>query len=84
MTDPETIAAWDAIHDATPAGWYVGRPTFEEHRTPPWSQYAFDPSERARAGLRSREWTAVGTSELRVLCEMARCLREISQGRVPK
>ena len=24
-----------------------------------WVMYAFDPSERANAGIRSREWTAV-------------------------
>ena len=35
-----------------------------------WEQYAFDPSGRAKVGLRSREWTAVGTSELHVLREM--------------
>jgi hypothetical protein len=46
--------------------------------------YAFDPSERAKVGLRSREWTAVAPTEEGVVREMARCLREISAGRVPK
>jgi len=73
--------AWNAVHDATPAGWHVGRPTYDERRQ--WVQYAFDPSERPRVGLRSREWTAVGTSELEVVAEMARCLRKIREGKAP-
>ncbi len=46
--------------------------------------YVYDPSERPKVGLRSREWTAVATSEEGVVSEMARCLREISEGRVAK
>jgi len=33
---------------------------------------------------RSREWTAVGETEVECVREMARCLREIGNGRVPK
>ena len=61
MTDLE--AAWAAVHDATPPGWYVGRPGFEE-RYNQWSMRAFDPSETPIVGKRSREWTAVGRTEL--------------------
>ncbi len=25
--------AWNAVHDNTPGGWYVGRPDFEERYT---------------------------------------------------
>lgn len=75
-------AAWDAIHDATPAGWHVGRPTWDDRRRE-WVQYAFDPRERAVHGHRSREWTAIAGSELEVLREMARCLAIIRDGRVP-
>lgn len=46
--------------------------------------YAFDPTEKAHNGRRSREWTAVGQTEEGCIREMARCLREISEGRVPK
>ncbi len=46
--------------------------------------YAFDPSERAIAGARSREWTTIGQTEVECLLEMARCLREISAGRAPR
>jgi hypothetical protein len=45
---------------------------------------AFDPLERSQAGHRSREWTAVADGELGVVREMARCLREIREGRVPQ
>ena len=44
--------------------------------------YAFDQRERPKAGVRSREWTAVGPTEFEVLLAMARCLREIGEGRV--
>ncbi len=50
--------AWIAVHDATPAGWYVGRPSYSDERRE-WVQYAFDPSERPSVALRSREWTLV-------------------------
>lgn len=43
--------ARDALHDATPAGWYVGRPSYHDERRY-WVQYAFDPSERPVAGVR--------------------------------
>ena len=43
----------------------------------------FDPSERPVVGLRSREWTAVSATEVEAVAEMARCLREIKEGRAP-
>ena len=45
--------------------------------------YAFDTRERAKAGHRSREWTAVADSELEVVGDVARCLRLIREGRAP-
>lgn len=78
----ELEAAWNAVHDAKPDGWFVGRPTpHPEARE--WVMYAFDPRERAIAGHRSRQWTAVAATELEVLREMARCLRLIRAGEVP-
>ena len=74
--------AWNAVHDATPAGWHVGRPSNHDERQ--WHQFAFDPSERPVVGLRSRAWTAVAESEEAVVREMARCLRELGRGRAPK
>ena len=46
--------------------------------------YAFDTTEKAQIGRRSREWTAVGQTDEECVREMARYLREISEGRVPR
>ncbi len=81
MSDLED--AWAQVHAATPTGWYVGQPSHYSERGQ-WLQYAFDPSERPKVGLRSRAWEAVGTSELDAVREMARCLRDIRAGRVPR
>ncbi len=78
MKDVEV--ARNAVHHPTPTGWHVGRPSHHDERRQ-WVQYAFDPSERPSVGLRSREWTAVGVSEVGVVAEMARCLRELGRGR---
>jgi hypothetical protein len=68
-------------HD-TP-GWFVGTPTWEpRHKS--WSQYAFDTTEDVPITARSREWTSVAPTQERVIREMARCLREIAAGRVPR
>lgn len=82
--DADLEAAWNELHDATPDGWFVGRPAFEERRPVPWSQYAFDPAERPRVGRRSREWTATAMTEEGVVRELARCLRLIAAGEVPR
>lgn len=73
----------DELHKATPLGWYVGRPSCHPERRE-WLLYAFDPSERAVVGVRKRDGTAIADSEEAVVREMARCLREIAAGRVPK
>ena len=81
MTDLE--AAWAAVHENTPEGWYVGKPVIEE-RYGQWSMYAFDSSERPIEGKREGEWTAVAPTGLDVVRSMARCLRELGAGRWPK
>ena len=81
MTDRER--AWDELHAATPPGWYVGTPVYHVERDQ-WVLYAYDPSERPVVGIRKREWQAVADSEIGVLRDMARCLREIAAGRAPK
>ena len=83
MADPEFVQAWAAVHDDTPDGWYVGRPGWEDSYQQ-WTMHAFDTREKAVEGKRSREWTAVGQSELLVVQEMARCLGELKAGRWPK
>jgi hypothetical protein len=72
MIDLGIVAAWDAIHAATPSGWFVGPTTYEEGRDPPSVFYAADMGERSRVGHRSREWTAVGLSGAACVSEMAR------------
>jgi len=42
--------------------------------------YAFDTTERVAIGKRSREWTAVGQTEVECVREMARCLRILAEG----
>lgn len=76
-------AAWNELHEAKPATWYVGTPVFNERRGE-WSQYAFDTAERAHVGRRSREWTAVHPTQEGVLREMARCLRAFAAGETPR
>jgi hypothetical protein len=56
---------------------------YHEHRRA-WEQYAFDTREKARAGHRSREWTAVAPTELEVVREMGRCLRLIGASEWPR
>jgi hypothetical protein len=46
--------------------------------------YAFDPTERAVVGVRSRESTAIASTEVGVVREVARCLRAIADGRAPR
>jgi hypothetical protein len=82
MVEVDLEAAWAAVHHATPSGWSVGRPSYHDERHE-WVMYAFDSLERPRAGARSREWTAIGATEVACLREMARCLREIDADQVP-
>ncbi len=75
--------AWDALLAVLPPGWYIGRASYHDERDE-WLLYAFDPTERPVVGVRSREWTAKAATEVDVIREMARCLREIREGRTPK
>jgi hypothetical protein len=79
----ELADAWNELHEATPAGWHVGRPAYEERRNE-WSLYAFYTRERPKVGRRAHEWTAISPTQSGVLREMARCLRVLSRGGVPK
>ena len=78
----ELPVAYQALYDATPPDWHVGQVTRLRNGT--WAVRAFDTSDVISRGRRSREWTAVGQTEAECVREMARCLREISEGRVPK
>jgi hypothetical protein len=83
VVDDDIEAARDAIFDALPAGWSVGRPSYYPERRK-WQQYAFDSFEAAKVGVRSKEWTVIGATEVECLLEMAGCLRELAAGRVPR
>lgn len=76
--------AWDDLHTATPAGWGTSARPSTTSSASKWALYAFDTTERVKIGKRSREWTAVAPTEEGVVREMARCLHEIREGRVPK
>jgi hypothetical protein len=78
--------AWNELHDSTPPGWFVGTPSFDPRRGAggEWSLYAYDTTERAHIDKRSRDWTAVHPTQEGVIREMARCLRELTAGRVPR
>jgi hypothetical protein len=75
--------AWDALLAVVPAGWYVGQPSHHPERNE-WVLYAYDPSERPKRGVRSHERTATASTEEGVVREMARCLRDIADGRPPR
>lgn len=67
---------------ATPPGWYLGTPVLRHGGQ--WAMYAYDTTEKAHIGKRSREWTAVGVTEAACVQEMARCLAALDEGKVPR
>ena len=79
VTDPELAEAWDELFAAIPDGWAVGRPVYD-HGSHVWNLYAFLLSERPKVGRRMNAWTAVHPTEVGVVRELARCLREITEG----
>ena len=70
--------AWEELFDALPDGWAVNKPLHDPERGT-WQMYAFDQREGPKA--KTRGWTAEAPTEDGVVREMARCLREISEGR---
>jgi len=60
-----------------------GQPSWHNERRV-WVLYAYDPTERPKVALRQREWQAIAPTEVEAVREMARYLREIAAGRVPK
>ena len=75
--------AWAELLEAAPPGWTLGKTTYNPGSRA-WQLYAFDQAERVKAGKRIRAWTGEHPTEIGVVREMARCLREISEGRVPR
>ena len=75
-------AAWNDLHDVMPSGWVAGRPRLRDD-SHVWEQAAYRPKERHDAGRRKDEWLATGPTEAECVAEVARCLREIREGRWP-
>lgn len=75
--------AWDELFAAIPDALDAGKPLYNPG-SHAWEMYAFDQRERLKVGHRTRACTAVAPTEELVVFEMARCLREIGAGRVPK
>ena len=73
--------AWETLFETIPDRWTVQKPFYDPARRS-WQMYAFD--QRDQATTETRAWTAEAPTEDLVVFEMARCPREISEGRVPK
>jgi hypothetical protein len=72
---PDELAeAWEAVHDALPLGWVVGRPSLhDEEAERPWHVYASD----LRVRSKRREYVeATGWTEAEALRYLAGLLRE--------
>ena len=80
---PTSKPPWDELIAVIPEHWTVARPNWNIEANE-WRLYAWDTSERVKVGKRSREWEAKATTEVDVVREMAKCLREINEGRVRK
>ncbi len=77
---PDVDPSWAALVAGTPSGWVVGQPYFHDELGT-WEMHAYDATEAPVDGKRVREWTAVAPTEEGVVAEMARCLRELAEGR---
>jgi hypothetical protein len=69
MTDEALAAAWAAVPENTPEGWYVGQPMEHPERNPV-EQVRHRSQREAHRGKRSREWTAVGQMGLHCIQTM--------------
>jgi hypothetical protein len=73
MSDPELEAAWSGVHDATPIGWFVARPSrHNEERQRPWHVVAYDYRTAAK---RHDVVEATGNTEAEALRDLAELLR---------
>jgi hypothetical protein len=68
----DLTAAWQAVHDALPAGWTIHRPSHNvEVAERPWHALAVDLRQRAKR----REYVeATGWTETQALRDLARLL----------
>ncbi len=73
------VARW-AMGINTPPGWRVGSPSYHDEAQR-WEMHARGPTLPV---TEATEWTAVAPTKVGVLAEMARCLRELGEGRWPR
>jgi hypothetical protein len=73
VSDPELEAAWAAVHDALPTGWFAVRPMLHaEERERPWHVVAVDYRTSSR---RHDRVEATGRTEAEALRDLAGLLR---------
>jgi hypothetical protein len=73
VSDPELEAAWNEVHDATPAGWSIARPSHHgEERDRPWHVTAYDYRTAAK---RHDLVEATGRTAAEALRDLAELLR---------
>jgi hypothetical protein len=74
--------AWDAVWDVLPAGWSVAQPVYHEDLNY-WVAYCRDPHHRPDKPTPPYVEAAAPTEPL-ALRDLARNVREVLKGRVPK
>jgi hypothetical protein len=76
----ELEEAWDALHAATPAGWYVRRPSYHDKQARMAAVRLLPGRAALRAAIRAA--TRSGPRRAGVVAEMARCRDLIRCGSV--
>jgi hypothetical protein len=77
VVDPRE-AAWDAVHEAVPARWRVGRPSFDPAADGRWSVTAIDRRQAGRGKVPSSV-TGFGKSEAAALHDLDDRLRGVAR-----
>jgi hypothetical protein len=75
-------AAWDAVHEALPANWRVGLPSYSPERRS-WSVTAID-ELTTRRGKIPQTVGGTGEDEVAALHDLAECLADVprTEGRL--
>ncbi len=75
--------AWNAVWDVLPAGWTVSWPVHHLESGAYWVAYCRD-SRYRKDKPTPPFFEAMGPTEADALRELARCIRELVEGRVPE
>ena len=76
----ELEQAWDQVYDVLPFRWFVVKPVHHPERGY-WVAFARNPHARKTDPPFVE---AIGPTESEALVELARCIREVLAGRVPR